>query len=140
MVIDSTLCEDTNNPESGWGSNCLSKEVISQGIRLDVEHIDELQSLQGLLDWLFDSHDWRIPDYQCESCNKVGFCTTSISASNIVEVLIVQLEIFRYTMNNRSRKLIPNLRIVDTVTLFEKLNIQGIMWHHGPNITSMAGH
>ena len=41
-VIESTICEDTNNPESGCGSSCSLKEVISQVIRLDVEDTHEL--------------------------------------------------------------------------------------------------
>ena len=93
--------------------------------------------MQGLLDSLVNSHGWRIPDYQCEICNKVGFCATSTSVSNIAKILIGQLAIFRYDpMNNRSRELIPNLMIDDTVTLFVKLSIHGIIWHHGPNVSS----
>ena len=39
-------------------------------------------------------------------------------------------------MNNRSRKLIPSLTIDDTITLFEKLNIHGIMLDQGVNDNS----
>ena len=73
-----------------------------------------------------------IPDYCCENCNKVAFCTTSSSVSNIAEMLIFQLVIFRYnSSNNRSRKLILNLKIDDTVTLFETSTVHGIILHQG---------
>lgn len=75
------LCENTNNLESGCGSNCSLQEGNTNTF--------ELQLVQGLFDSLFDSHVWRIPDYHCENCNEIGFCTTFISISSIVEMLIV---------------------------------------------------
>ena len=49
-------------------------------------------------------------------------------------MLIVQLVLFKYyPKNKRSRKMIPNLKIDDTITLFEKLNVHGIIRCQGPN-------
>ena len=46
----------------------------------------------------------------------------------------MQLVIFRYDpINKGSRELIPNLKIDNMVTLFEKLNNLSIQWHQGPN-------
>ena len=41
-------------------------------------------------------------------------------------------------MNNRNRKLIPNLKIEGTIVLFKKLNILGIIWHQRAN--AISGH
>ena len=124
-----------NNPESGCGKNCSLKEVSSQDLRLNTEDTNEFQLVQGLLVMLFDSYGPRIPDC-CKNCNKVGFCTTSSSISSIAKMLIVQLVISGYDpLINKSRKLIPNLQVDDTVT-FEKLNIYGIIWHQGANASS----
>ena len=70
------ICDNVKlQSESGCGSNCSLKEVSSQDLRLDVEDTNELKSVQGLLDRLFDSNGWRIPDSCCENFNKVGFST-----------------------------------------------------------------
>ena len=72
-----------------------------------------------------------MPDYCCENCNQVGFCSISSSASNIAKIFVLQLVLFRYDpMNNRSRKLMPNLKINDTVTC------EGIIQYQGPNACS----
>ena len=52
--------------------------------------------------------------------------------------MIVHLVIFRYDpMNNGSRKLISNLKMDDTVILFEKSTIHGIVWDQGPDASSV---
>ena len=104
--------------------------TIGKGLRLDVQDTHELQSVQGLHDRLFDSHGRRIPDCSCENCIKVGCCTTSTSLWDTDKILIVQLLIFRYDpMNNRIRKLIPNLRIIWKIKY-------GILWYESPNASS----
>ena len=40
-------------------------------------------------------------------------------------------------MNNGSRKLISNLKMDDTVILFEKSTIHGIVWDQGPDASSV---
>lgn len=108
---------------------------------MDVEDTLELQSAQGLLYRFLNSHGWRMADHCCEHCNMFGFCTTSISVSNIVEMLIVQLVIFRYDpMNNWSRKHIPNLKINDTITSFKKLNIHGVTLDQGASVIVVIKH
>lgn len=48
-------------------------------------------------------------------------------------MLIIQLGIFRCDpKNNRSRKMIPNLKRDGTVA-FEKFSFHSIIWHQGPN-------
>ena len=106
----------------------------------DVEETNKLQSGQELLYRLFDFYGPKISDDCCENCNKVDFCTTSGSVSNNTEILTVQKEWSRYDpMNSRIRKLIPNLKIEDTIA-FEHYskNIHGIIWHQEAN--AIRGH
>ena len=77
--------------------------------------------MQCLRERCFNFDSQRISGYCCGNCNKVGFCTTSSSVSGIVEILIVQLVIFYDPMNNRSRKLIPNLKVDGTLKSIGKL-------------------
>ena len=60
-VIESTICENTINPESIYGSNCSVKEVNSQYLRLEVEGTHNCESVQGLPGKVFYSHLRRIP-------------------------------------------------------------------------------
>ena len=109
-----------HNLESGCGSNFLLNVINSKDLRLDIRMQTSSNQCKVYLT--------RIPDYCCENCNKVHVCTTSSPVSNIVEMLMVQLVIFRYDpINNRSRNLIPNLKIDDTAALIEKSSILGIM-------------
>lgn len=39
-------------------------------------------------------------------------------------------------LRNRSRKLILNLKVDDTLTFFERLNTYGIIWHQRPKTSS----
>ena len=53
-MIESTVCENTNNPEFVCGSNYSLMEVNSQDLRVDFEDKNELQLEEGLLDRIFD--------------------------------------------------------------------------------------
>ena len=59
--------------------------------------------------------------------------TLSCSVINITKMLTWQLLIFRYPINNISRRLIPNLKTDDRVTV-EKSNM--VSWHQGSNASS----
>ena len=83
------ICENTSNPDTGYCSNFSLKEVNSKYLRLDVDDTNKPQSVQGLLDNLFNSHGWRIPDCSCE---KFDFCTHLVQFQG----LIFQLVIFEY--------------------------------------------
>ena len=104
-VMHSTICKNTNNPESGCGSNCLLNVINRKDLRLDVEDKNEVQSVQSLLDRICDSFGQRIHDYGCENGNKVGFCITYSLFSNIAWNVDCTISNFQISMNYRSRKL-----------------------------------
>ena len=100
-MISCEICEIVGN-NFFPGHLRTTASVNSQNLRLDVQDTNKFHSVQGLLGRLLNSYGQRIPDYCCEKFNK-------IIVSNIAEIVIVQLVIFRHRINNRSRKLIPNL-------------------------------
>ena len=113
-VIWWIIHENANNTESGSDNYCLLKEVNSQDLILDGEDAGELQSVQDLLDRVFYCCGHRILEFCCENSWLLYLFQFNFKHC---QILIVQLIIFRYNlMNKRNRKLIPNLKIDDTIT------------------------
>ena len=63
-MIKSIICENTDNSDAGCSSNGSLKKVNSQDLRLDVEYISKLQSVQALIDRLSHLYGQIMPDYQ----------------------------------------------------------------------------
>ena len=79
-------------------------------------------------------------EYRCEreikenemiGCDKIGTCSQSSQMTDIGEYMIISVRIYRSDEYGRKIKFIPNLRIDQVIRVYERLDLQGIIWHHG---------
>ena len=78
-----------------------------------------------------------IPGLRCESCQTRGNCYQTSTIFSLPDILIIQLALFSYVDANNTEKIIPNMNLDETLSLFGKtLTLHGIIYHSGPNTNS----
>ena len=76
-------------------------------------------------------HGRPLLDYRCDNCHSLGSCTKGYYVTDISDVLIIQLVIFKFT-NGRMKKVIPSLCIDEEITIFgSTMTLDGVIYHEG---------
>jgi len=132
MVKESIICEVVPGSFNTGCNKRIEKDVPTNVLSLEVKDTNEEQSIQSLLETLFSPYGCSQEDYRCErepgngGCGKRGYCTKASLLTNITNMLLIQLKIFRNDLYGHTWK----------ITQFETLSLKGIIWHNGQNLTS----
>ena len=113
-------------------------------LEVDSETIED-QNVEDLFTQLFTPQLLDDPDptqaYRCalgpnnEGCNQIRTVKEYMQISNVKDVLILHLKIFRFNLDGTSRKIHPSLNVPQDIN---QLPLQAIIWHHGETLN--CGH
>ena len=139
-------------------SHCNKESSTTADVPLIQLNVDafESQTIGNLLDREFNVHGSPIAEYRCEvvrddegreildengnvqGCDLRGHCNQAKSLSVQGDFMIIILKIFlQDTVTGRTRlKIFPDVIIDPELHVFDKFELQGIIWHHGPSYDS----
>ena len=118
------------------GCNYNSETITNKpALTLNVMQTFEDQSISEMIQRSLYRH--QLPDFRCETCQSVGNCYKTNTIFKLPDILIIQLSLFSYNSAGFIEKIIPNLNIDESLSLYGKtLNLSAITYHDGPNTTS----
>ena len=113
QVTQTTKCE-VNKGGCGIQQDDLEHRQI---LKLNINETYNQQTVQSLIQ---NYHEDDIPeDYRCQlgpsgGCEKINSCNRLSFITQVKDVLVIQLAVFRYDVNGGARKFTPNLTINNT--------------------------
>ena len=99
-TLETTVCQNCGHS--------IDKSETCNHISLNLEDTNNLQTVSGILNMVMDPHGKLLLDYRCDNCHSICSCTKAYCVTDISDVLIIQLVIFKFT-NGRIKKVIPSV-------------------------------
>ena len=138
-------CTRTYECECG---KIYDKPVTELIFKLDTEDSEMFPSVQMLLDRTLSQYGVKNEDYQCRGnidndpntsdrgCGKRGTCTEYTAMNVPGDILIIQLQVFRWNNDLSPYKYIPEIALNEELICSDKFELTGIVWHSGDSTNS----
>ena len=138
-------CTRTNECECG---KIYDKRVTESIFQLDTEDSEMFPSVQMLLDRTLSQYGVKNEEFQCRGnldndpntsdrgCGKIGTCTEYTAMNVPGDILIIQLQVFRWNENLSPYKYIPKIVLNEQLICSDSFELTGIVWHTGDRTNS----
>ena len=114
-LYQSLICETPNCTYKSEGNDTIKRFDLP----VELQETRTTQTVSSLLNQYKHIHGTFASDYKCDGCKKVGTCTKLDQISEVSDVLIINLLIFKYDKNTHTtRKIFPNLKIDNEINDF----------------------
>ena len=129
QTFQSVVCD---NRDCNYSSDKITCEPI---LPLRVIQTFEDQTISQMIQRSLYRH--QLPDFRCQTCHSIGNCYKTDTIVKLPDILFIQLKLFSYNNDGSSEKIVPNLNIDESLSLYGKtLNLSAIIYHDGPNTAS----
>ena len=129
QTFESVVCD---NRSCNYNSDTITNKPA---LTLNVMQTFEDQSISEMIQRSLYRHP--LSDFRCETCQSIGNCYKTNTIFRLPDILIIHLSLFSYNNAGFIEKVIPNLNIDESLSLYGKtLNLSAIIYHDGPNTTS----